>query len=250
MKKTYLLLSLLAFSNILLAQSSGTVQYKETTKVEIKVDGISEEMAAMIPKERSIKHELLFNEKNALLKVIKDEKSQDINHQTEGAKIVIKREEPDNKTYYDLNTMKCSDQKEFMGKKFLIESDLKSHTWKITGAQKEILGYACMEAELINPENKTDKIKVWFCPSLPYSIGPMALGNLPGLILVVDVNEGTTVINAEKIELGTINEKSIIKPNEGKKVSKKEFAEIVEMKRKEMQEQYGGDGNVIIKIRN
>ncbi len=251
MKKTYLLLNLLAISSLLFAQNSGTVTYKETTKLEIKFDGVTEEMAAMVPKEKKLSSKLTFTEKNALIKTIKEPNpNNNIEHQSEGARFVIKTDEPDNKTYFDLTNMKCIDQKEFMSKKFLIESDLKTLTWKITGEQKEILGYTCIEALLTNPTKKEDKVKAWFCPALPYSIGPMALGNLPGLILAVDINEGTTVITAQNIELKEIDLKEISKPNEGKKVSKKEFNEIVEIKRKEMQEQYGGEGNVIIKIRN
>lgn len=251
MKKIYVIVGLLAFSNVLMAQNSGEIMYKESTKIELKIDGMSEEMAAMIPKERSVLSKLVFNNKTALIKSIKEPlKNNNIEHQSEGARMVIKTDEPDQKTFYDLENMKCVDQKEFMSKKFLIESDLKNLNWKITGEQKEILGYACLEAILTNPENKDNVVKAWFCPTLPYSIGPMALGNLPGLILEVDINNGQSKIIAQKISLKEIDAKEIYKPSEGKKVSKKEFNEIVEIKRKEMEEQYGGEGNVIIKIRN
>lgn len=248
MKKTSILVMLLAVSSSLFAQQSGIVTYKETTKMDIKVEGISEEMASMFPKERSIKSELKFNDKLALIKNLKAVENQNIDQEMNGARIVIRGDEPDNRTYFDLVTNKIIDQKEFMERKFLIESDLKSQTWKITGQQKEVLGYACLEAELTNSESK-NKVKAWFCPSIPVSIGPMALGNLPGLILAVDINDGKTTITAEKVEFVQVEEKEFVKPKEGKKVSKKEFNEIVEAKRKEMQEQYGGDGNVIIKVR-
>ncbi len=232
------------------AQKTGTITYKEVQKIEIQIDGLSEEMAAMIPRERTVKSTLIFNEKSALMKTIKSKnENQNIEQEVDGQRVVIRRDEPDNKTFFDLSSNKCFDQREFMGKKFLIESDLKSHTWKMTGNQKEIAGYPCMEAELTNSESK-NKVSAWFCPSLPVSIGPLALGNLPGLILAVVVNNGESTITAEKIELSGIDEKELIKPTEGKKVSKKEFLEIVDAKRKEMQEENGGEGNVVIKIRN
>jgi GLPGLI family protein len=251
MKKTYLLICMLCISSVLFAQKKGTIVYKETTKMDIKVDGISDEMLAMLPKERTLQYQLLFTESKAFIKTMNDPtKNQNIDHQAEGNRIVIKTDEPDNKTYFDLTNQKCFDQKEFMGKVFLIESDLKTQSWKISGEQKEILGYACFEAILNNPDDPKNKVSAWFCPALPGGIGPLALGNLPGIILEININDGATKITAQKIELDMLDEKEMVKPSQGKKVSKKEFNEIVEAKRKEMQEQYGGEGNVIIKIRN
>lgn len=248
MKKTLLILSTLAICKVLSAQTTGTITYLETSKIEIHVDGISEEMQAMLPKERTVKSELKFNQKNALVKNLKSNENSDIDQDINGARVVIKQSEPDNKTFFDLTANKIIDQKEFMERVFLIESDLKSQTWKITGQQKEILGYACLEAELTNSITK-NKIKAWFCPTISVPVGPMALGNLPGIILAVDINDGKTSIVAQKIDLSAVNENELIKPKDGKKVSKKEFNEIVEAKQKEMKEQYGGEGNVIIKVR-
>lgn len=250
MIKTYLTIALLGIVSICTAQKIGTVTYKEVQKIEIQIDGLSEEMASMIPKERTTNSVLSFNEKYGFMTTLKSKnENQNIEQEVDGARFVIRRDEPENKTFFDLNNNKCFDQREFMGKKFLIESDLKTHTWKITGQQKEIAGYPCLEAELTNSETK-NKVMAWFCPSLPVSIGPLALGNLPGLILAVNINNGESLITAEKIELGSIDEKVLVKPTEGKKVSKKEFREIVDAKRKEMQEENGGEGNVVIKIRN
>lgn len=232
------------------AQNKATIEYKETLKLDIKVEGMPENMASMLPKEESNSKLLIFNQDAAIFKNKDNAKAaNNIEREQDGARFVIKRDIPDNKTYIDRKSLKCFDHKEFMGKKFLIESELKDLKWKILPEQKEILGYKCQAAELLNPSNKDNKVKVWFSPELSASLGPLGLGNLPGLILEVDINNGKNTITAQNIKIDEADDKLIIKPTEGKKVSKKEFEEIAEAKRKELQEQYGGDGNVILKIR-
>ena len=159
MRKILFSILVLGISTLAFAQKKATVHYTETMKLEIKVDGMSDEMLANLPKEETQKKILSFNESAAIFKNLTSQEPTNIEREQDGARFVIRRDIPDNKTYIDLKSMKCYDQKEFMTKKFLIESDLKDLKWKMTGNQKEILGYACQEAELINSFNN-NKVKV------------------------------------------------------------------------------------------
>jgi hypothetical protein len=61
-------------------------------------------------------------------------------------------------------------------------------------------------------------------------------------------DQGRIHIVAQKVDKTQPDAKMFVKPKEGKKVKPYEFKKIVDEKTKEMQEQYGGKGNVIIKI--
>lgn len=78
--------------------------------------------------------------------------------------------------------------------------------WKITTETKVIDGYTCYKAIGINQIIYKElvfnhQIIAWFCPDLPYSIGPMGYGGLPGLILEIRIRNATYL--ATKIEMNT-----------------------------------------------
>jgi GLPGLI family protein len=73
------------------------------------------------------------------------------------------------------------------------------------------------------------KINAWFAPTLPISGGPANYSGLPGLILEVSTNNGKRVITAASVTPGDVTH-FIIKPKQGKKVTREEFRKIVEEK--------------------
>lgn len=222
---------------------SGRITFKETIKLDIKLDGEqSEQFASLLPKENTSEKMLTFTPKLSLYEnVVKDD---DAPAESEGG-VVIKFNQGDDKVFFDLETMKRIEQKDFMGRMFLIESDADTLKWKMTGNQKNILGYNCMEATV---EKKNNKITAWFAPEIPVSSGPGSLHGLPGMILETDVNNGEKTVVATNIETGDINSKTIVKPKKGKKVTKDEFDKIVEEKNKEMGIEPGKPGTVKMKI--
>ena len=137
-----------------------------------------------------------------------------------------------------------TEQRDFMGRTFLIRSEMDTLKWKPGNHGKEIAGYKCMDA---TTEIGGDTIIVWFTPDIPMFSGPEGLGGLPGLILEVERDHGKTIITAGKLSFETVNPEKITRPTKGKKVSKKEFNAIVDQKMKEMGTSNGE--NVIIEIR-
>lgn len=82
----------------------------------------------------------------------------------------------------------------------------KVENWMLTSESKLIDNYLCYKATniytVVNPKG-TFKFPVtaWYCPKLPYSYGPSGYGNLPGLILelqIRNVNYGV-----KKIEMNS-----------------------------------------------
>jgi GLPGLI family protein len=163
----------------------------------------------------------------------------------DGQHVRIQMDAPDNRTYCDLKNSQRVDQRDFMDRKFLITTDLKSPDWKLTGNQKNILSYPCQEATRTKDDKK---ITVWFTTSIPVFTGPSSFCGLPGLVLEVNINDGDQVIIASTIKLNEVDATKIEKPKDGKKVTEEEFNKIRDDKMKEMGVEPGSGNNVIIRI--
>lgn len=92
--------------------------------------------------------------------------------------------------------------------------------------------------ELDMPKEIT--ITAWYTPEIPVNQGPESYWGLPGLIL--EVNDGRTVILCSKVVLNSKEKAEIKAPKNGKVVTQKEYDEIVTKKMEEMSEMNGGRG--------
>lgn len=249
--KNILIITAVALAFNTSAQLSGKVSYEEKIKLNIQIDDTdaNNEMLRNLPKEKTSTKELVFNSEASLYK--RDpagDKKKDLESESGEGKIVIKMDEPDDCSYADLKEKKVYDQREFMSRQFLIMSGFEDQVWKLTGNEKKILDYPCQEAVL---QDTNKKAIAWFTSAIPVSIGPNGYCNLPGLILRVEVNGGDQVMTATKVDLSPVDAKQIVKPKDGKKMTKPEFRKMVAEKQKEMQEENGGGGNnVIIRIKH
>lgn len=176
---------------------SGEVIYRETVKMDIQLEGIDAQIAEQIPRERNTEKMLRFTEDEAVFENHENEDVNDNMHM-EGSGIMIQMSQPDNKTYMDLKKGKVIEQKEFMSRVFLIESELESTKWKISGKQKMILDYACQEA--ITQLEGSD-VHAWFTPEIGVPVGPGKFTGLPGLVLAVEMNDGDRKLEATGIDL-------------------------------------------------
>jgi len=256
MKKTVLSLIVLALSIGLFAQTDensskeGKVVYEDVMKLDIKLEGAAAQFADQLPKERRSKKELFFNENFSLYRNGKaDESAEDVAMEQEGTIIKMSMMEPENKLFFDLEKSKTIEQREFMTRTFLIESEIKQGEWKMTGEQKIILDYPCFQA--LNKNEKNEETIVWFSPAIPVSSGPSNFLGLPGLVLQVEQMDGDHTITAISVEFKDIDKKLIVKPRKGKKVTQEKFDKIVEEKMKEMGAEHGEGGSTfMIQIHN
>jgi GLPGLI family protein len=83
-------------------------------------------------------------------------------------------------------------------------------------------------------------ITAWYTPEIPVNQGPESYWGLPGLIL--EVNDGKTVILCSKVVLNTKEKAEIKAPTKGKVISQKEYDETVVKKMEEMREMNQGQG--------
>ena len=252
MKTKFLVLALI-FSGAIFAQKpSGEITY--TTKINMHKnlpEGEQGDMIrSMIPEFQSMENTLLFSETESLYQNKKeDKKKEDEGFEEEegGVHIKIEMDQPNDIIYTNLESNEVVEQRDLMGKQFLIKDTLDQSIWKITGEQKMVSGLMCMRAEHFNEQDST-LIVVWFTSQIPVSTGPAGFGGLPGLIVYVDINDGEMIISANNIVMRELEKKEIQAPKKGKVVTQDEFMEIQEEKMEQMEKQYGGEGggNVMI----
>ncbi len=144
-------------------------------------------------------------------------------------------------------------QKELMGKRFLIADTLPKSDWKLTSETKKIGNYTCYKATkskeieqksfmVVDGDQKETKKKktivttAWYTPQIPISNGPAMYGGLPGLIL--EVSEGNKTILCKELILNPKKSVEIEKPTKGKKVNQKEFYKIQNQKFEEFVERF------------
>ncbi|MEM9856770.1 MAG: GLPGLI family protein [Bacteroidota bacterium] len=242
--KTLLFTSLLLISLNALGQTQGNVTYEETIQFKINFDGndaLSKDLQSMLPSSKSTKKSLIFTEQHSLYKTDdSDTGDEKLANQSGDRNIQIVMKRPENVIYQNLSENKVIEKKEFMDRIFLISDDTEKKAWKITGEQKEILGYLCQKATTVRDSSD---ITAWFTSQIPVSSGPNSYGGLPGLILEINKDDGKAIITATEIDLETDISKAIIPPSKGKKVNRKQFTKIQKEKLEEMKLQYGGSGD-------
>jgi GLPGLI family protein len=211
--------------------TSGKITYVEKIRLEIKLEGEAAQMAANFPKENISEKELLFTSEATLFQEGKDI-TNEMNVENHDGVIIKIASSGEDKIYADLKNNKIIEQRDFMNRMFLIEKPIPESAWKITGNQKVILGYSCMEAS--KSDSAGQKTVVWFSPSIPVKGGPASFVNLPGMVLEANENNNSRIYLAKSVEQLTPEELKIQKPKDGKKLTELEFEAVVAEKMKEM----------------
>lgn len=187
-------------------------------------------------------------------------------------------------TYYkNVKDKTYTVDKEFMGKEFLVKDTLTTYKWNMESETRVIGGYTCYKATAVVPASKTDfrnyrpkkeedkaaadkkdetkktnfmddidlpkeiTVTAWYTPEIPLSQGPEGYWGLPGLIL--EVNDGKTVILCSKVVMNSKEKAAIKEPSNGKIVTQKEYDDIVVKKMEEMSEMNQGNGRGGMQIR-
>ncbi len=244
----YICIVLLLLTTLSYAQSiSGSITYKTEVikKNEIKKDSVNPKSNALswvmqvLENDFEKEYILLFNKTESIYK--ESEKL--------GSPVKLASFNSSDVYYRKVTQNHFLEQKEILGKLFLIKDTLTNFQWKLTNETKIILGYKCYKARTTKKVNleiegkvnlKEIDIVAWFSPKIHASHGPEEYWGLPGLILEVHSDDRTKIV-CSKIVIEPKGEKEIKVPKKGKMVSQKEYDEIMKRKVKEMQEIYGGN---------
>lgn len=214
--------------------------YEETIKLDIQLPPEMQAMAGDFPDSQSSMQMLYFNESASLYKAAEEqeEPAERSFSSDDGLEIRIARGGSDNKTYLSFDEGTSIEKREFLGKDFLITGENDGLAWKLTNEQSEFLGYMCMKA---TAERDSTTYEAWFTPEISIPSGP-GQGGLPGLILVLNIDDGDRSYVAKELTLAPVEKGLIVPPKKGKKVTSVEFAEIVEERMKDMNATRSGGG--------
>jgi GLPGLI family protein len=246
-------------------QKEGKVTYQRTAQMQISFSGMNEEMQRMIPKSRTDKFELGFGNNQSLWRQADQENDDETGFGSEGGGFQIRAAGGGSNevVYTNFETGKKVERREIFDKTFIVDDSTHPLKWKMTGETKNILGHNCMKAtatqisqrmQMVMDNGKmerkavsdTSNIIAWFASDIPVPAGPAEFqGQLPGLILEMDINNGRQTFKAVdislKVDLATIKE-----PQGKKHYTPEEFRKEREKMMEEMQRNMGGGNRRII----
>lgn len=247
--KPYLLLfwlSLCLLATLKAQTTTGVIQFEEKMNMHRNLPADAGDIRAMIPEFRIMKSELLFSATESLYRNVEEEEEDDDAANNGG--MVIKMQRPDAQFYKNLSTGKKADQREFMSKRYLIEDAIEQTPWKVGADTREILGYNCLQAVWNDTTSERQRTVVaWFAPDIPVASGPATYGQLPGMILAIDVNNGELLLTATSISLKAPKKDELQAPSKGEKITQEAFKNMMDERIKEMG---GSSGRGIRVLRN
>ncbi|MDF2190933.1 GLPGLI family protein [Paraflavitalea sp. CAU 1676] len=262
MKKIWMgCLAILLIATARAQQTEGKVVYERTMEMVMRFQGMDERIAQQIPRTRTDKFEILFANGKSLRRQLPAEESDEQAFQSavgDGRQMQVRMmvAGADDVTFTDHLNGTYIDQRELGTKKVLVGDTIRKLSWKLTGDTKTILGYACQAAttqristrmmtSMSNGEMKREEIQdtanitAWFTTSIPASVSPEFAGQLPGLVLAIDINNGRTVYKAIEVS-PKVDVTAVKEPKEGKRLTPKEFADERSKLMRDMQT--GGPG--------
>lgn len=263
MKKTLFPLIAIVACQVAVAQmKEGKVVYEMTQQLNFQVRGGGGGEMPDLPKTFTRQYELLFSNNQSLWQPLPD-MNQEANQMAgpsggPGGPMVniVRIGGADAVTYHNFETGKRVSERELSAKNYLVEEPISKLSWKLTEESKTILGRRAVKATadrisqrtLISMENgetsrklvpDTSKIVAWIATDIPVPAGPDFQGQLPGLILELDINNGRTLFKALEVS-PKVNVASIKAPSRGKKISADDYAKEQSKMMDEMMKNRGG----------
>lgn len=180
--------------------------------------------------------------------------------------------------YKNLTDGTYVEERDMMGKTFVIKDKLPALEWTITGESRQIGNYMAIKATATKPttnldwaqfrrrDNKKEEekkkeneenssgnlldmiekpdevtITAWFTPEIPLQHGPAEYGGLPGLIL--EVSDGKTVLLCSEIKMNPKDRTELKAAKNSKNtVTQEEYNATLKVKMEEMSERWRGGG--------
>ncbi len=236
-------------------QKQGKVTYERIAQMRINInEGNGEESR---PQTRTDKFELTFGNNQSLWKQAEKDNDDADNMNSGGMQIRMIVAGSDDVLYNNFTDHRSTELRVFFDKKFIVDDSTRALKWKIGAETKTILNHVCTKATAttINPRvtmninngvmdrkeiQDTANVTAWFATDIPVSAGPAEYqGQLPGLILALDINNGRQVYKA--VEITEKTDLASIKAPAGKKhYTPAEFRKERDKMMDEMQQNNGG----------
>jgi len=256
---------MMAIAGLYAQQTQGKVTYTRTVKLQMSFAGMPGGMEQQLPSSRTDKYELAFANNQSLWKQGEQEPEEEQTMGGEGMQIRMVVAGSNDVLYCNFDNSRRVEKRELFDKIFIVDDTITKLKWKMTGESKTILNHQCMKAEAVriskrmtmNMDNgkmerkeidDTAKIVAWFAMDIPVSAGPSEFqGQLPGLILELDVRNGDQVYMATSIAEST--DPGVIKePTGKKKYTQEEFKKERDKMLEEMNRNNGGGNRRVIRM--
>ncbi len=258
MLKYQLLTVAVALAPITIYAQHGTVYFDEISKLEYELpeevknmEGM-EELLAQFPKHNTLRHILTFD---ATASVMRQDKAHldSLMAQFDPTKLMedynpnqlmalgmafmnsIDTEKMDisalpvELTYTNFDEEAVTEQRNILDRRFLVTRSMEPLSWKLTGQERSFLGHRILQAKATQD---TVSVEAWFTPEIPVPAGPALYSGLPGLILLVILDDGDHTFTATRVDLSSAPD--VVRPANGQEVTLEEFEQIAEEKNAEM----------------
>ena len=235
-------------------QKEGKVIYEHSFLTRPMGVTSNDQISPGMPSSIQTKFELDFGNNQSLWRQAAPE-IEDEDPGERGNRVVIFRNNPIVFTNLETNTTVM--ETSMFDRKFIVDDSIRPLKWKITGETKSILNHNCMKAiatkigkrtettmtngEFVRKEvPDTAYLIAWVASDIPVPAGPQEYqGQLPGLILEMDINNGNR--SYRTISISPKADLAIIKAPSGKKhYTQAEFVVERDKMIKEMQNNRGG----------
>jgi len=257
MKKAFLLISAAMGISALQAQiKEGTIVYER--KINTHRNMPNEQMRAMVPEFRISKHLLIFSDSISVYRMIPENEAPDPFAGGAGAgggggirmSFTMGGSNDAGDLYKNFTQSKSILSSELAGKSYLVVDSITQQPWKLTNETKQILGYTCLKATrkitvqaapmrmmVINgpggntnrdtsrPQPREIELVAWYAQDIASPVGPENHGQLPGVILELDTDNGATVYKALEFKK-QVDQKQLKEPKKGKTVTAAEFSKM------------------------
>ena len=221
------------------AKREGKVTYERVMQMR-RPANLPEDVAARFPTERTDVFELLFGNGQSLWRSAPTADGGDQTITTGGGNFMVRQMMNNDEAYFNFDKGQRIDKRELLDNQFIITDSIARLPWKLGEETKVILGHTVhkataqrigqrMSITMENGEMKrtpvadTSTIVAWYTTDIPVSVGPLDYqGQLPGLVLEVDVNNGRQVFRAVEIS-SKVSLSAIKEPKGGKRVTPAEY---------------------------
>jgi GLPGLI family protein len=244
--------------------TEGRIIYEHRLNMEPFFKTLRAEMPNQMPTTITETFELLFAGSRSLWQPLPDvaEEAATIQN-TEGNNMRIARMGGADAVFCDYEKGLKLSQTELHTRQYLVEDSIGKLDWKLLEETKELLGYTVrkatsfqygtrvvmgMENGELKPQIQPDTALVvaWYATDIPVAAGPGWSGQLPGLILELDVNRGRSVYRAVEI-LPAVNNR-IKEPKGGRRIAAAAFRQQQHSEMADMQQRMQNGGRISIPL--
>ncbi len=247
-------IALLAATTLHAQQKEGRIIYERTMTTQISIAG-NPELERQLSKPRVNRLEVNFkNDQMTSLQLPDDNQDADIG--SGGLSIRTVGLGSNDIVFCDFKRGLRIEQKEMFEKTYLVTDSIKMANWKLSDETIDILGHPCRKATTeriikrtsMRMENGKMESKevidtslaiAWYATDIPVPGGPEMQGQLPGMILQLEMNNGKIIYRAVEIN-AKATASTLKEPTKGKKMTATAFAEERKKMTDEMRKNSGG----------